>query len=110
MRLLFDHNLSPRLPRRLDTLFPGSAHVAEADLERVSDLEVWTYARVNGFAIVTKDSDFGDLSVVQGFPPKVIWLRLGNCTTREVEAALRAARGAITAFLNDPTVGTMEIW
>jgi predicted nuclease of predicted toxin-antitoxin system len=26
MRLLFDHNLSPKLARRLDDLYPGSTH------------------------------------------------------------------------------------
>jgi predicted nuclease of predicted toxin-antitoxin system len=35
---------------------------------------------------------------VRGAPPKVIWVRLGNCTTDEVEAVLRARYPAVVAF------------
>ncbi len=38
---------------------------------------------------MTKDADFGELSTLRGFPPKVIWLRLGNCTTAQIEGLLR---------------------
>jgi len=57
------------------------------------DETVWEYARQNGFDLVTKDSDFSELSVLRGSPPKVIWLRIGNCTT------VRAAFPRIQAFL-----------
>ena len=58
MKLLFDGNLSPKLPRLLAALFPGSAHVRECGLLGFPDEEVWEYARVNRFVIVSKDSDF----------------------------------------------------
>lgn len=109
MTLLFDHNLSPRLIQRLGDLYPNATHVALVGLERASDREVWTYARTNDHCIVTKDSDFNDLSVVRGFPPKVIWLQLGNCTTGELEAALRANEGAIRDFIADSTVGILIV-
>ncbi|MFL4994526.1 MAG: DUF5615 family PIN-like protein, partial [Microvirga sp.] len=35
------------------------------------DEAIWTFARGNDFAIVSKDSDFYGLSVVRGAPPKV---------------------------------------
>jgi predicted nuclease of predicted toxin-antitoxin system len=38
---------------------------------------------------VTKDEDFHRLSVLRGAPPKVVWLRLGNCGTDDVAAMLR---------------------
>jgi predicted nuclease of predicted toxin-antitoxin system len=59
--------------------------------------------------IVTKDADYNNLSVVQGNPPKVIWLLLGNCRTAQVEAVLRAGAAEIAVFENDPSVGTLAL-
>lgn len=73
------------------------------------DDQVWELARVNGLAIVTKDEDFSDLSVMQGSPPKVIWLQLGNCTTAQVEAIFRARYADIEAFENDASLGTLVL-
>ncbi len=64
---------------------------------------------MNAYAIVTKDADFSDLGLIRGFPPRIIWLRFGNCTTHEVEIALRAQNGAIAAMETDPTVGVLTI-
>lgn len=89
MKLLFDENLSPRLVAELSTEFPGSAHVHDVGLGSATDAVVWDYARANGFVIVSKDSDFADLSVLYGAPPKVVWIRRGNCTTAAIAALLR---------------------
>ena len=110
MRLLFDHNLSPRLAARLADIFPDSSHTALLGLAQASDAEVWAYAAQNSYTIVTKDSDFNDISIVQGFPPKVIWLRIGNCTTTQVEQALRRNRRAILTFDADAEAGAMELY
>ena len=99
MSLLFDHNLSAHLIARLADLFPGCGHTGAAGLARAQDLEVWNYARSQGLAIVTKDSDFHHLSLLHGFPPKVIWIRTGNCTTRRIEEILRREHTVIVAFL-----------
>lgn len=109
MKLLFDQNLSPRLVTQLADLFPGSSHVQAEGLDRGSDDEIWEHARVNGFAIVTKDADYNSLSVVRGNPPKVIWLLLGNCTTAQVEAVFRARFADIEAFEREPSVGTLAL-
>ena len=85
MKLLLDQNLSPRLVHRLADLYPDAAHVSLVGLDRASDGEVWDYAQANDCIIVTKDADFSDMSVLRGHPPKIIWLRLGNCTTSDVE-------------------------
>jgi predicted nuclease of predicted toxin-antitoxin system len=109
MRLLFDHNLSSRLVSRLTDRYPNASHVALVGLERAADLAVWTYAETNDYIIVTKDSDFNDVSVLRGFPPKVIWLHLGNCTTNDVERVLRDSYETIEAFATDPTLGVLEL-
>src|SRR5438034_7822266 len=70
MRLLFDQNLSPGLPRLLADVYPGSVHVREVALRDSGDSEIWDYAKLNGFIIVSKDSDFQQRSLLYGFPPK----------------------------------------
>ncbi len=80
MKLLFDENLAASLVRRVADLFPGSAHVIPLGLASNDDVAVWEYAKQNGFTITTKDSDFHDLSVMRGAPPKVVWLRIGNAS------------------------------
>ena len=110
MKLLFDQNLSPRLVEALSDLFPGSAHVHSLGLDREPDAPLWDFARDNGFLIVTKDVDFSDRSALLGHPPKVIWVRLGNCTTSEIEFALRAQHEEIEAFDEDEGLGVLAIF
>ncbi len=100
-RLLLDQNLSPRLTRTLAELYPGITHVRQLGLERAADPIVWSTAAREGFAIVSKDSDFHQRSFTHGFPPKVIWIRLGNCSTVQIEALLRSHQPEISAFLAD---------
>ena len=98
MRLLFDQNLSPRLPRLLGDLYPGSMHIREVGLEEADDPVVWDYARALGFAIVSKDSVFQQRSLLLGAPPKFIWLRLGNCSVAQSAELLRQHSPAIHTF------------
>ena len=98
MRLLFDQNLSPRLPRLLHDIFPGSIHVREAALHESDDTLVWDYAKEHGHVIVSKDSDFQQRSLLLGAPPKFIWLRLGNCSVAESASLLRRHSVSIHTF------------
>ena len=109
MKVIFDQNLSPHFVGQLSDLFPDSSHRSIVGLERAGDGEVWAYARANDFIIVTKDADFGDATVMQGFPPKVIWLQLGNCTTRQIADALRSNYSAIAALGTDSSIGILTI-
>lgn len=103
MQLLFDENLSPSLVTLLAAHFPGSVHVHGAGLGSATDEEVWTYARDHGLVVVSKDSDFLELSVLRGAPPKLVWLRVGNCTTAQLADVLRAERAKVTALMIDET-------
>lgn len=89
MRLLFDEQLSRRLPTLLADLYPDSLQVTAIGLQGASDETIWRAAAEHGCILVTKDEDFHRLSVLRGAPPKVVWLRLGNCTTDDVVALLR---------------------
>ncbi|MGH9613748.1 MAG: DUF5615 family PIN-like protein, partial [Bryobacteraceae bacterium] len=67
--MLLDENLSSKLAAMLSGLFPGSLHVEHCDLESATDSQIWEFAKVNGFTIVSKDSDFYHRSVLSGSPP-----------------------------------------
>ncbi len=95
MKLLLDENLSPRLVELLSDLYPASQHVDAVGLGGSDDSKVWKYAQTHQFAIVSKDSDFLERSVLESEPPKVIWIRLGNCSTSDVERALRSQYEAV---------------
>lgn len=72
MKLLFDQNLSWRLPQTLADLFPDSRHIREIGLKESGDINIWDYARSNDYTIVSKDTDFQQRSLLYGYPPKVI--------------------------------------
>ena len=109
MKLLFDHNLSPRLVGRLSDLYPDSNHLFNLQLDTVEDSIVWQYALKHEFTIVTKDSDFSELSLIQGFPPKIIWIRIGNCTTNEIESLIRSRAEDIKTFNSELSLGVMVL-
>ena len=98
MKLLFDENLSHRLVGLLAGEFPHSAHVRDVGLTAAPDTYVWEYAAANGFVIDSKDTDFQHRALLCGHPPKVIWVRLGNCTTEAVAIFLRSRFADIQAF------------
>jgi predicted nuclease of predicted toxin-antitoxin system len=102
MKLLFDENISPRLSTAILEVFPGSVHVRSVGLSATSDEAVWNHAASNGFAIVSKDSDFHQRSLFYGFPPKVVWVRTGNCSTDQIIDLIRSHTEEIERFISDP--------
>ena len=109
MKLLFDQNLSYRLAHALRDLFPDSLHVREVGLKEADDAVVWDYAKQYGFVIVSKDTDFRQRSFVFGAPPKVIWVRLGNCSTADVEKLLRQHAQTVEAFSEDVELAFLSL-
>jgi len=98
LRLLFDQNLSPRLVRLLSDVYPECSHVRDLDIAAASDTEVWTYAAEHGYTIVSKDADFHQRSLVLGAPPRVVWIRRGNCSVSETADLLRKRFMAMERF------------
>lgn len=109
MKLLFDQNLSPRLVDFISDIFPNSTHTNKIGLGKADDLEVWEYAHQNDYLIVSKDADFENILLVKGFPPKVIYIRHGNCTTQFIEHLLRREQDSIKDMYNDPDTGILII-
>ncbi len=101
MRLLFDQNLSWRLREALRDLYPQSLPVRDVGLASAVDVTVWVYAKEHGLVIVSKDADFRHLGFTYGHPPKIIWIRRGNCSTGEIATLLRKHHNAVLAFYED---------
>jgi predicted nuclease of predicted toxin-antitoxin system len=98
VRLLFDEQLSEMLVRQLVAVFPGALHVRLLDRAGAPDSDVWQMAREHGCVLVTKDGDFHRLSLLRGAPPKVVWLRIGNCGTADIARLLTAHADDIREF------------
>jgi len=109
MKLLLDQNLSRRIISLIEDLFPGSVHVGGLGLDRVADEEVWDFASEHGFVILSKDADFHQMSLVRGFPPKVIFLKVGNCSTEVIVSQLRVHAEDIQVFESDPKASLLII-
>jgi predicted nuclease of predicted toxin-antitoxin system len=109
MKLLLDANLSWRLTVVLAKHFGECVHVNKTELPKpAKDVEIWNYAAVNGYTIVTQDADFLNLFEVKGFPPKIILLRVGNADIKTTEKFLLQAKSSILDLENSD-YGLLEI-
>lgn len=109
MNLLFDQNLSRKLVTRLADVFPNASHVQLHGLSEKTDQEIWKFAKLNNFCIVTQDVDFAERSRLYGSPPKVVWLRCGNAPTHQIEALIRAGQEAIQELLEQSDLHCLEL-
>jgi predicted nuclease of predicted toxin-antitoxin system len=109
VKLLFDQNLSYHLVRLLADVYPDSGHVRPLGLDKTDDLEIWKFAAREGFTVVSKDADYQQLGMLLGPPPKVIWIRLGNCQAEALETLLRQALPAIQEFHADPGLAVLSL-
>ena len=90
MKLLFDENLSSKLVSLLSEKFPKSSHIEFLKMQGTTDGNIWEYARTENYIIVSKDNDFRQRSFLFGFPPKVIWLSVGNGGTKIIKKIFQA--------------------
>jgi predicted nuclease of predicted toxin-antitoxin system len=109
MKLLFDQNISFRILRLLPKSFANCQQVRTVGLHNRSDMEIWHFAKLNGFTIVTFDADFFDISLLSGCPPKIIWLRSGNLSTAEIAERIILNYSFITHFIDNSDQSCLEI-
>lgn len=101
MKILLDQNLSSVLCDRLRNIFPELTHVKSHNLQTATDTMIWEFSKDNSYTIVTKDSDFNEIAIVNGFPPKLIWIKKGNCSTKVIENLLIDNFQRINNFISD---------
>lgn len=109
MKLLFDENLSPKLVAQLAAEFPQSVHIDTLGLRGHADAEIRAVAAARGYLLVTKDSDFLELTLLHGHPPKVVWLRVGNSGTLAIAGLLRRNGPRVAAFAASAEESLLEL-
>lgn len=109
MKLLFDQNISPRILKNLSREFSTSQQVRFVGLEDASDSEIFEFAKINGYTIVTFDSDFVDINALHGTPPKVIYLNTGNLTTQSVSELIQNNILTIQHYLSSKSIDILEL-
>jgi len=111
MKLVFDQNISFRILKKIQDVFPDSKQVRELGLENSSDLNIFKYAKEHNLTIVTYDVDFYDLSLTKRKSPKIIWLRTGNTNTDNIARIIRDNEKLIKDFIeNNKDVYCLEIY
>ena len=112
MKLLLDANVSWRLVIILKEHFGECIHTDDIpELEfPAKDAKIWQYAKDNDYIIVTRDNDFNDLISVRGFPPKIVWLRTGNCSRKSTADLLIRSKQAIQELYKSEEYGLLEIF
>jgi len=103
LKLLLDQNLSYKLIADLEPNFPGTSHVLRLGLDQSPDSEIRDFAAQHGFTPLTKNTDLVDLCVLRGAPPKIVWLRVGNCSTALIRDVLERNTARMLAFGDDPS-------
>lgn len=109
MKLLLDQNISHRLLNYIQDILPEAKQVRQLGLENHSDKLIWEYAKENGYDILTFDGDFYDFSLVWGHPPKIVWIRTDNQTTKNVEEILRKHISTLEEFQKNKDLACLEI-
>jgi predicted nuclease of predicted toxin-antitoxin system len=111
MKLLLDQNISFRIIKMIESGLPDIHHVRDLDLTNFPDFQIFQFARAHGYdAILTLDEDFYNIQLEHGVPPKVIWLRTGNCSTRFLADTILQNIGKIHSFLVDESHDCLEIF
>ena len=109
MKILLDANISWKLIKNLNPVFGICDHVDLIGINvPANDLEIWNYARENGYIIITKDNDFLDILDKNGYPPKVVLLKTGNNRSSALETLLIKAKDMIEELENG-NFGLLEI-
>jgi predicted nuclease of predicted toxin-antitoxin system len=109
IRLIADENISWRIKK----LIPQWEILPANEIQpgkRLSDILIWRFAKENGYDILTFDEDFSELQNLFSFPPKIIWLRMGNVATQIICDRLISLEDEIVSFQENEENGIYEIY
>lgn len=110
MKFLIDQNISFRIIPLISTQFKNCHHIKEFDLINKNDSEIFEYAKKNNFdAIITSDEDFYNIVQISKPPPKIIWLRTGNVSTKYLSDVLLKNFVEIELFIKNDLLECLQI-
>ena len=107
---MYDSNLSHRLVKSLEDIFPDATHPKFFSSQSASDTEIWNFAKSNSYTIITKDEDFHNIVSLKGHPPKVIWIRIRNSSNQIIEKILRDNLDTIHKFYENKEMNELLLW
>ena len=84
MRFLVDAQLPPALARWLADRGHDAEHVIDHRLETTDDRVIWDFAQAQDAVIVTKDEDFAVRRSLAQSGPRIVWIRRGNTSRRDL--------------------------
>lgn len=99
MRFLVDNQLPAALARFLSSRGVECRHVLDLDLSDASDAAIWEYASRNDYVVISKDEDFLYLANMPSSKAQLIWVRIGNCRSKALLAAVERLWPKIEAGL-----------
>lgn len=100
MRFIVDAQLPRRLARWLASHGHDVLHTLELpNANATPDAEISDLAYREGRIVVSKDGDFVDSHLVQGRPPKLLWIATGNMGNNELGALIARNMAAIESAL-----------
>ncbi|MEP7352289.1 MAG: DUF5615 family PIN-like protein [Acidobacteriota bacterium] len=100
LKFLVDNQLPATLSCFLATRGVDCQHVLDLDMGDASDSEIWEYASKSGRVVISKDEDFLYFANAREPKARLIWVRLGNCRTKVLLAAVERTWPRIEAALN----------
>ena len=84
MKFLIDAQLPPALATALKAAGHDAMHVEDVGLRHAKDSVIWAHALAESRVIVTKDEDFPNRLLVATPAPQIVWLRVPNCSKRQL--------------------------
>lgn len=75
-----------------------------------ADRAIWAYARQFVFLVTTKDKDYLEILDDEGWPPKLMLVRIRNAPNDIIAYALRRQFQDLLAFSRDSTRGLYELY
>lgn len=110
MKLLLDQNISHRICQNIRACFEEVTSIKAQGLTDANDFVIWQFAQNQGYTIVTFDEDMFNISQLRGYPPKIIWLRIGNATNDTIAQLLIQHAERINYFVENEAIGCLEIY
>lgn len=82
------------------TLAINATALRDLGLRDATDTAIFDAARKADALLISKDSDFIELVLRHGAPPKLIWLTCGNVSNTALQILLRAKLGEAIELLD----------
>lgn len=109
MKILLDENVSWRIIKFIENCFDEVKHISSISTNRLSDKDIWDYAKINSFTILTYDADFRNFVSYYNYPPKVVWLSTCNISKAKLAELIKNNIDSINEFGNNDDFGILEL-